>query len=72
MSENQGSDSNFILESVYLNTTLNFEIPAALVFDRSLLQGLLTGLTAQQLGTTARWHSNKTPLCYILNEVISI
>ena len=23
---------------------------------------LLTGLTAQQLGTTARWYSNKTPL----------
>ena len=40
----------FKLESVYLNTTLNFKIPAALVFQ---LEGfykvgrLLTGLTAQ-------------------------
>ena len=23
---------------------------------------LLTGLTAQQIGTTAQWYSNKTPL----------
>ena len=34
---------------------------------RSLLQGtqvhrFLTGLTAYQIGTTARWYSNKTPL----------
>ena len=28
---------------------------------------LLTGLTDQQKGTTARWYSNKTSL-YILNE----
>ena len=29
---------------------------------RSLLQGGLTCLTAQQKGTTARWYSNKTSL----------
>ena len=40
---------------------------------RSLLDRLLTGLTAQQKGTTARWYSNKTSL-YILEtfEIISI
>ena len=26
---------------------------------------LLAGLTSQQIGTTARWYSNKTPLCPI-------
>ena len=49
MSENQGSDSNFILESVYLNTTLNFEIPAALVFQLEVyykVDRVLTDLTA--------------------------
>ena len=53
------------LELVYLNTTLNFEIPAAVVFqleDANKVDRLLTGLTAQQIGTTARWYSNKTPL----------
>ena len=28
------------------------------------VERLLTGLTAQQKGTTARWYSNKTSLSY--------
>ena len=48
-----------IVESFYLYSTLNFEIPAALVFQ---LNRLLTGLTTQQIGTTAQMYSNKTPL----------
>ena len=38
---------------------------AALVFQLEVyykLDRLLTGLTAQQIGTTARWYSNKTSL----------
>ena len=49
----------------YLNSTLNFGIPPALVFQLEVYykaDRLLTGLTAQQKGTTARWYSNKTPL----------
>ena len=47
----------------YLNSTLNFGIPTALVFQLDVyykVDRLLTGLTAQQKGTTARWNSNKT------------
>ena len=43
--------------SVYLNPTLNFEIPAALVFQLEVyytVDRLLTGPTAQQIGTPAR------------------
>ena len=49
----------------YLNSTLNFGIPPELVFQ---LEGyykvdrLVTSLTAQQKGTTARRYSNKTSL----------
>ena len=49
----------------YLNSTLKFGILTVLVFQ---LEGyykadrLLTGLTAQQKGTTAQWYSNKTSL----------
>ena len=36
--------------------------------NSTLVHRLLTGLTAQQIGTAARWYSNKTPLfisgCY--------
>ena len=49
----------------YLNSTLNFEIPPVLVFQLEvyeMVDRLLTGLTAQQKGTTARWYSNKTSL----------
>ena len=30
---------------------------------------LLTGLTAQQKGTTARWYSNKTSLLFIFKNI---
>ena len=56
-----------MLDSIYLNTILNFEIPAVLVFQLEVdykVDRLLTGLTAQQKGTTARWYSNKTSLVY--------
>ena len=50
----------------YLNSTLNFGIPPVLVFQLEVyykVDRLLTGLTAQPKGTTARWYSNKTSLC---------
>ena len=47
-----------------MNSTLNFAIPPpVLVFQLEVyykVDRLLTGLTAQQKGTTARWYSNKT------------
>ena len=49
----------------YLNSTLNFGIPPVLVFQLEVyykVDRLLTGLTAQQKGTTALWYSNKTYL----------
>ena len=49
----------------YLNSTLNFGIPPVLVFQLEVyykIGRLLTGLTAQLKGTTARWYSNKTSL----------
>ena len=49
----------------YLNSTLNFGIPTVLVFQLEVyykVDRLLTGLTAQQKGTPARWYSNKTSL----------
>ena len=49
----------------YLNATLNFGIPPVLVFQLEAyykVDRLLTGLTAQQKGTTAPWYSNKTSL----------
>ena len=49
----------------YLNSTLNFGIPLVLVFRLEVfykVDRLLTGLPAQQKGTTARWYSNKTSL----------
>ena len=55
------------LEMFYLNSTLNFGIPPSpvLVFQLEVyykLDRLLTGPTAQQKKTTARWYSNKTSL----------
>ena len=55
----------FLIELFYLNSTLNFGIPTVLVFQLEVyfkVDRLLTGLTAQQKGTTARWCSNKTSL----------
>ena len=49
----------------YLNSTLNFGIPSVLLFQLEIyykVDRLVTGLTAQQKGTTARWYSNKTSL----------
>ena len=46
---------------LYLNSTLNFGIPPVLVFQLEVyykVDRLLTGLTALQKGTTARWYSN--------------
>ena len=60
----------------YLNSTLNFGIPIVLVFQLEVYykeDRLLTSLTAQQKGTTARWYSNKTSLSIIypsLGEVL--
>ena len=53
------------LELFYLNSILNFGIPPVLVFQLEVyykVDRLLTGLTAQQKGTTAQWYSNKTSL----------
>ena len=53
------------IKMFYLNSTLNFGIPPVLVFQLEVyykVDRLLTGLTAQQKGTTARWYSNKTSL----------
>ena len=53
------------VEMFYLNSTLNFGILPLLVFQLEVyhkVDRLLTGLTAQQKGTTARWYSNKTSL----------
>ena len=49
----------------YLNSTLNFGIPPVLVFQLEVhykVDRLLTGLIAQQKGTTAQWYTNKTSL----------
>ena len=49
----------------HLNSPLNFGIPPVLVFQLVVyykVDRLLTGLTAQQKGTTVRWYSSKTSL----------
>ena len=62
----------------YLNSTLNFGIPPVFVFQLEVyykVDRLLTGPTAQQKGTAARWYSNKTSLywkrifAYFIEEV---
>ena len=53
------------VDTFYLNSTLNFGIPPVVVFQLEVyckVDRLLTSLTAQQKGTTARWYSNKTSL----------
>ena len=53
----------------YLNSTINFGIPPVLVFQLEVyykVDRLLTGITAQEKGITARWYSNKTSLLKIL------
>ena len=64
---------NIQLEMFYLNSTLNFEIPP--VFQLEVyykVDRLLTGLTAQQKGTTAPWYSNKTSLStrYFVSDIL--
>ena len=57
----------------YLNSTLNFGIPPVFVFQLEvyyMVDRPLTGVTAQQKGTTARWYSNKTTLLYVKWDVI--
>ena len=51
--------------------TLNFKIQAAFVFQLEVyykVGRLLTGLTAQQIGTTTPWYSNKIPLHYRIDS----
>ena len=51
----------------YLNFILSFGTPPVLVFQLVVyykVDSLLTGLTAQQKGTTARWYSSKTTLTW--------
>ena len=62
----------------YLNSTLNFGILLVFVFQLEVcfkVGRLLTGLTAQQKGTTARWYSNKTSLvvaCCLSKGLITV
>ena len=54
-----------------MNSTLNFGIPLVLVFQLEVyykVDRLLTGLAAQQKGTTAQWYSNKTSLTWEINN----
>ena len=57
----------------YLNSTLNFGIPPVMVFQWEvyyMVDRVLTGITAQQKGTTALWYSNKTSLALVfLNSI---
>ena len=60
------------IDMFYLNSTLNFEILPVLVFQLEVyyeVDRLLTGLTAQQKGTTAQWYLNKTSLNIILIKI---
>ena len=70
--------TTYNIEMFYLNSTINFGIPLVLVFQLEVyykVDRLLTGLTAQQEGTTARWYSNKTSLlisiCYLVKKLQS-
>ena len=59
----------------YLNSTLNFGLPPLLVFQLEVyykVDRLLTGLTAQQKGTTARWYLNKTSLLNIIKKRLQL
>ena len=62
MTDYQGFNNIFVF---YLNSTSNFGIPPVLVFQLEVyckVDRILTGVTAQQKGTTAWWYSNKTSL----------
>ena len=53
-------ESRKSVEMFYLNSTLNFGILSALLFQLEVyykVDRLLTGLTAQQKGTTAQWYT---------------
>ena len=61
------------IEKFYLNSTLNFGILQVLVFQLEVyykVERLITGLTAQQKGTTARWNSNKTSLFFVKHFIL--
>ena len=66
--KNQGMfwrNINLMVKYVLFKSTLNFGIPPVLIFQLEVyykVDRLLTGLTAQQKGTTAQWYSNKTSL----------
>ena len=63
--ENSMSMRKNQIEIFHLNPTLNFGIPPVLVFQWEVyykVDRLVTGLPAQQKGTTALWYSNKTSL----------
>jgi len=67
------SEDHLYVEMFYLNSTLNFGIPPVLVFQLEVyynVDRLLTGLTAQQKGTTAQWYTNKTSLSMILMHTV--
>ena len=62
--------TTYNIEMFYLNSTINFGIPLVLVFQLEVchkVDRLLTGLTAQQKGTTAQWYSNKISLISLLS-----
>ena len=57
---------------LYLNSTLNLGIPPVFVFQLEVyykVDRLLTGLTAQQKGTTSQWYSIKTSLLTVQSNV---
>ena len=59
----------------YLNSTINFGISPELAFQLEVyykVDRLLTGLPAQQKGTSARWYSNKTSLALALLSILWI
>ena len=54
-------------------STLNFGIPIVFAFQLEVYykaDRILTGLNAQQKGTTARWYSNKTSLIKFSNKFL--
>ena len=49
----------FLLDYHKFGNTESIGIPSKVYYK---VDRLLTGITVQQIGATARWHSNKTPL----------
>ena len=63
------------IELFYLNSTLNFGIPIVFVFQLEVYNkadGLLTGLTAQQKGTTALYSIQFLFEDQITNRLLSL